>query len=155
VKALTIRQPWTDAIVYGTKRTENRTRRTNYRGPILIHAGITPDRGDQARALHIAATLNGAPIGPDTRGAIIATARLAGCHPAADGCCPDWGFPECWHWELADVQPLTEPVPARGALGLWTPTPDLLNTIAAQPCPICDGTDGDHQIGCQQPTAMA
>jgi hypothetical protein len=22
-------------------------------------------------------------------------------------------------------------------------------------CPVCDGLDGDHQIGCQQPTAMA
>ena len=43
MKALTIRQPWADAIVHGTKRTENRTWKTTHRGPVLIHAGVAYD----------------------------------------------------------------------------------------------------------------
>lgn len=43
VKALTIRQPWAWATIYGGKDVENRRRRTAYRGPLLIHAGKNPD----------------------------------------------------------------------------------------------------------------
>jgi hypothetical protein len=39
VKALTMRQPWAWATIYGGKDVENRRRRTAYRGPLLIHAG--------------------------------------------------------------------------------------------------------------------
>ena len=147
IKALTIRQPWADAIVHGTKRTENRTRPTKYRGTVLIHAGLTGDRN---------AVLAGIPVGPDVRGHIIGTAQLVGCHPGM-GCCAPWGRmqssrfePPLWHWELADVTALTAPVPAKGQLGLWNPTPEILAAIADQPCPTCDGTGGDHQIGCQE-----
>ena len=38
VKVLTIRQPWAWLIVSGYKDIENRTWKTNYRGPLLIHA---------------------------------------------------------------------------------------------------------------------
>ena len=39
VRAITVRQPWAGLIVIGTKDVENRTWATNYRGPLLIHAG--------------------------------------------------------------------------------------------------------------------
>jgi hypothetical protein len=39
VKALSIRQPWAHLIAQGVKTIENRTCRTAYRGPLLIHAG--------------------------------------------------------------------------------------------------------------------
>lgn len=39
MKALSIRQPWAWLIIQGYKDVENRTRKTNYRGPLLIHAG--------------------------------------------------------------------------------------------------------------------
>lgn len=38
-KALSIRQPWAWLIVHGIKDVENRNWKTNYRGPLLIHAG--------------------------------------------------------------------------------------------------------------------
>lgn len=41
MKALTIKQPWAQLIAYGIKDIENRTRPTNYRGRIAIHAGMT------------------------------------------------------------------------------------------------------------------
>jgi activating signal cointegrator 1 len=38
MKALTLRQPWARAIAEGAKRIETRSWRTEYRGPLLIHA---------------------------------------------------------------------------------------------------------------------
>src|SRR5258707_9619527 len=43
MKALSIRQPWAWLIVTGHKDVENRTWTTKYRGPLLIHASVTPD----------------------------------------------------------------------------------------------------------------
>ena len=44
MKALSIQQPWAYFIVAGVKPVENRTWRTSYRGPLLIHAGKRFDR---------------------------------------------------------------------------------------------------------------
>lgn len=41
--ALSVKQPWAGLIVSGVKDVENRTWRTNVRGPVLIHAGKTCD----------------------------------------------------------------------------------------------------------------
>lgn len=38
-KAISIRQPWAWLIVNGFKDIENRSWKTKYRGPILVHAG--------------------------------------------------------------------------------------------------------------------
>jgi len=38
MKALSIRQPWAWLLLKGIKDIENRTWRTNHRGPFLIHA---------------------------------------------------------------------------------------------------------------------
>jgi hypothetical protein len=43
MKSISIRQPWAWLIVNGFKNIENRTRRTNFRGEILVHAsGFRP-----------------------------------------------------------------------------------------------------------------
>jgi activating signal cointegrator 1 len=39
MKALTICQPYAELILLGEKRIENRSWPTNYRGPLVIHAG--------------------------------------------------------------------------------------------------------------------
>ena len=43
MKALTIKQPYASLIVNGYKKIEFRTWKTNYRGKILIHAGLSSD----------------------------------------------------------------------------------------------------------------
>ncbi|ADY51538.1 protein of unknown function DUF437 [Pseudopedobacter saltans DSM 12145] len=40
MKTLTIKQPWASLIANGIKDVENRSWKTNYRGEILIHAGL-------------------------------------------------------------------------------------------------------------------
>ena len=49
--ALSIRQPWAWLILHGGKDVENRTWRTNFRGPVLIHAGATMTRADYEAAV--------------------------------------------------------------------------------------------------------
>lgn len=44
MKALSIMQPWAWAIIHAGKTVENRTWRTDYRGPLLIHASKRYDR---------------------------------------------------------------------------------------------------------------
>jgi len=48
MKALSIQQPWAWLIVNGHKDIENRSWGTNFRGPVLIHAGkkMDPDYED-------------------------------------------------------------------------------------------------------------
>ena len=43
MKALSIRQPWASLIIQGYKPIENRSSKSNFRGPLLIHAGLTFD----------------------------------------------------------------------------------------------------------------
>jgi hypothetical protein len=42
MKALSVRQPYTALICAGVKTVENRSRPTNYRGKLLIHASGNP-----------------------------------------------------------------------------------------------------------------
>jgi len=151
MRGLTVRQPWAFAIAEGFKTVENRTRRTNYRGPLLIHAGLKHDRsvpivrysrdaairldelggsGNFWEARGLVPSVFYKPHATLALGAVIATARLDGCHEAVDGCCAPWGVPGCWHWELADVQPLQTAVARTGALTLWKADADLLGAVA-------------------------
>jgi len=117
VPALTIRQPWLAAILTGDKTTENRSWPTKHRGPVVLHAARALARDGQADPLVRAALARpGAPA--LTTGAIVATARITDCHRDT-GCCRPWGLPGLWHWTLADVQALADPIPAAGRLGLW------------------------------------
>lgn len=51
MKTITIKQPWASLIVEGIKDVENRTWKTNFRGRILIHAGIEKTSGLIAKYL--------------------------------------------------------------------------------------------------------
>ena len=44
MKALTIKEPWASLIINGYKEYEFRSWKTNYRGKILIHAGMSIDK---------------------------------------------------------------------------------------------------------------
>lgn len=136
MKTLTIRQPWAHLIASGAKPVENRLWRTSYRGRLAIHAGQRWDKGGAtdyrvmlALRPFLALRQLPDPIDPAAHsdrfvfGAVIAVTRLVDCHRAV-GCCAPWGDPDVgdkptWHWVLTDVQPLREPVLARGAQGLW------------------------------------
>lgn len=58
-------------------------------------------------------------------GAFVAVARLAGCLEQSD----DPWFSGPFGWLLADVVKLPEPIPSKGALGLWRIQPPILRRI--------------------------
>ena len=49
MKTLTLKKPWASLIANGYKKYEFRTWKTNYRGPILIHAGKGIEKDALAR----------------------------------------------------------------------------------------------------------
>lgn len=132
MRALTIRQPWAGAIAHQTKRVENRTWKLPAKHVdtrILIHAGAQPDKNAKIYGPNLKI------YGPnlDVYSAIVAVATITGCHYSADGtCCGPWGEENVYHWTLADVTVLPEPVPAKGALGFWTPDDDTITAVTRQ-----------------------
>ena len=78
-------------------------------------------------------------------GAVVAVATITGSHSEWDcltdtagvSSCSTWAMSATndkpmWHWELADVQPLAAPVPAKGRLGLWKPSAELIEAVESQ-----------------------
>ncbi len=139
MKAITLTQPWATLVAIGAKRIETRSWGTKYRGPLAIHAAKTFP--DFAQALCRTEPFHSI-LGEHTQirivwsqgtkhsdfplGAVIATCQLVRCWKIGK----DEAIPEPersfgdytagrYAWLLANVHPLPEPVPARGALGLW------------------------------------
>ncbi|MBV9748334.1 MAG: ASCH domain-containing protein, partial [Acetobacteraceae bacterium] len=54
IKALTLWQPWASLLVWGDKRLETRSWRTQERGLVLIHAGAAPRQGRRLDTLNAA-----------------------------------------------------------------------------------------------------
>jgi hypothetical protein len=149
MKALTVQQPWAWAIVAGGKTTENRTQAWSYRGPLAIHAGNRwSERGADSdlvhAAWHIEHHCDGGRL-PAERfemGAIIGVVDLVDCHPDA-GCCRPWGESayvehggherrHITHLVLENPRELAEPIPCRGALGLWKPPADIVAQLVGK-----------------------
>ena len=125
MKALTICQPYAALIVTGEKLVENREWPTNYRGRLLIHAGKSlqwlgaDDEQDFAE--------RGAPL---AFGAVVGEARLADVlhidrikHGEYDAKYP-WLREHMhahgtWCWVVQEVKRYAQPVPWKGAQGLW------------------------------------
>ncbi|MFI5805652.1 ASCH domain-containing protein [Streptomyces sp. NPDC051561] len=122
MKTLTLKQPWADAVAHGTKRTENRTWTTAYRGRLAIHSGA----GYDPMGRFLITDRDALNSWPDTRGAVVAVADLVDVHFATDGCCSPWGELHTYHWVLDRVTALATPLPVKGRQRLWN-LPDLLN----------------------------
>ena len=49
MKVITLKQPWATLVAEGIKKYEFRSWKTNYRGKILIHAGVGIDKEDMKK----------------------------------------------------------------------------------------------------------
>ena len=101
MKALSVKQPWANAIARGQKTIETRTWGTAYRGPLLIVSSRKP---------HV-----------PPAGSVVAVAELVDCRamttadePAA--CCRV--YPKAMSWVLRNVRPV-RPFPLKGKLGIF------------------------------------
>ena len=128
MKALTIRQPWADLIVNGYKKYEFRSWKTNYRGRILIHAGMSLGKYQVEKFSDYKLSLN--------KGAIIGEAVITDCilvdedfanrlneiEPLVYG---QSGHVEKYAWKLENVKKYDSPIIVKGKLGLWNYVGDV------------------------------
>jgi len=139
--ALTVWQPWASLIAWPLKPVENRT----WRAPwvlgkrIAIHAG---NKFDEDAALHLSVMPCPVPeivqLSRKTKGAIVCTAvvdRFVNRADVETNLHEEFALTSyfTWFsgpvgWVLRDVQKF-DPVPCRGAQGLWTVPPDVLARI--------------------------
>jgi hypothetical protein len=143
MKALTLTQPWATLVAIGAKRIETRSWRTNYRGPLAIHAAkaFPRDCRELGWAQPFRCALHHAGIFPNAGaqwelplGKILATCRLVDCVPTEymdAKTCPfrdlmtplEMAFgdysPKRYAWILDGIEALGQAVAAKGALGLW------------------------------------
>jgi ASCH domain len=129
VKILSIRQPWAHLIAHGSKNVENRSWRTRYRGPFLVHASSNIDR-EVCRELG---------IDP----AKLQTGGVVGIAEIAD-CVEDHGsrwFEGPYGFVLRHRKPLPF-VHWKGALGLRDAPPRLLKRLRFEDC-------GGHPLSCE------
>ena len=122
MKTLTIREPWASLIINGYKKYEFRSWKTNYRGKILIHAGINIEKEmlDRFKNYNLDCV----------NGAIIGEATLVDCL-LVDKEFNDYllkidstvygksNHIEKFAWKLENVIKYSEPIFCKGQLGLW------------------------------------
>ena len=122
MKVLTIKEPWASLIIEGYKKYEFRSWKTNYRGKILIHAGMTIEKDMLKRFKDYKFTCN--------PGYIIGEATLVDCilvdekfneelkkiDPVVYG---RNNHVNMYAWKLENVIKYNHLVPVKGKLGLW------------------------------------
>ena len=129
MKILSVRQPWAWLIVAGYKPVENRTWRTSYRGPLLIHASQAMEPEDFPMQREWIETC-GLVIPEDLpRGAIVGAATLTDVWDKQKFERPGirW-FEGPYGFKMEDAVEFAEPIPWRGQLGIR----DISDALAAR-----------------------
>lgn len=122
MRAFTVNQPYAYAIVAGLKGYETRTRKTNIRGRVAVHAGkqkieladmsvaLVPREG---QSLHY--------------GAVVGAVEIVDCVPVEEiadtltereRALGDYS-PGRFAWVLRNPEMFSKPIPARGQQGWW------------------------------------
>lgn len=146
-RALTVCQPYASALIMvypGGRRlkiVENRTWPTNFRGPLLIHAGKSHVWTDDYESVLFDPIRIGRrftmPSADDSfellpMGAILGQVTLVDCVSTDAGRQIDPGFASGpWCWVMDDPISFDTPIPCLGAQGLW----NVLSTSAPAPRP--------------------
>lgn len=147
MKALSLTRPWTWLVLHGGKDIENRVWQTSYRGPLLVHGALSKDPDAIAPFLDLVPPAVRPALGDALRTTsapgywtgLLGVVEVVDCCNSQTGryqewlaCdCGPWAMPGQAHWQLANPRPFAEPIPCKGALGLWTPASDLLTAAAA------------------------
>lgn len=143
MKVITVQGFWAWAIAAGHKPVENRPWKTDYRGPLAIHCGISRKWDDNS--LKFLRGLNLSPPAEIPRGRIIAVATLVDIleyepppssplldrderHPRLQT--PHAFGPYCWC--LDNPVALPRPIPYTGAVGLKDLALNIRNEVRKQ-----------------------
>lgn len=149
MKVITLQDPWASLVRLNEKHIETRSWKTNYRGPLLIHASKKSNAKNlnlvweepfysALKPQHI--LVQGKLAIQYYSGCIIAKCNLVDCLEikiSGDRAAflgnnriiitavevPELCFgdytPGRFAWILEDIEPLEKPIPAKGQLGLW------------------------------------
>lgn len=122
MKALTIKEPWASLIINGYKEYEFRSWKTNYRGKILIHAGLSKDKNNIKRFKDYNLDYG--------QGEIIGEATITDCIKVDEKFIKDLqkqepnvyktsGFNEKYAFKLENVKKYKKRIPCKGKLSIW------------------------------------
>ena len=122
MKALTVKELWASLIINGYKEYEFRSWKTNYRGRILIHAGLTLEK-------EVSKKFKGYNLNYG-KGEIIGEATLTDCILVTDKLEDDLyklnplvyaksKHSRVYAWRLEDIKVYNRRIPSKGRLGLW------------------------------------
>ncbi len=122
MKVLTIKQPWASLIVNEYKKYEFRSWKTNYRGKILIHAGLSLEKDmiERFKEYNVEYVC----------GAIIGEAELTDCILVDENfnnklkninslVYAKSNHVETYALKLENIKKYDEPIYIKGKLGLW------------------------------------
>ena len=139
MKAITIKQPWASLIVSGLKDIENRTWKTNFRGRVLIHAGMKADNHwsasvpvcDKVDKFLREISKGGTDWSNYHFGAIIGSVEIVDCvqnHPSL------WAEKGVWNWVLSNPIMFPESIAdVKGKLSFWDYDGELPQPKQEQP----------------------
>lgn len=120
MKALSVKQPFADNIIFHGKDIENRTWRTKFRGTVAIHAGMK---------FHDYADLSDEEKKEMVRGAIVGVVDVVDC---VDKHKSKWFQKGFYGFVLKNPRPLKKPIPCKGMLGFWKVPPRIEREIQIQ-----------------------
>lgn len=141
MKAISLWQPWASAIALGLKRIESRGWWTGYRGPLAIHAAKRWTADERDYAAHFARVTGRDELRAPPLGAIVATCVVTGCWRAED-LLPVISqleemfgnyAPGRFGWLLAEIVPLAQPIPFKGAQGFFDVPDELIGGVRPDP----------------------
>ena len=128
MKVLSVRQPWC-WLLFNGKDIENRTWRTSYRGPLLIHASLGKDPEDFMPRQREYIESAGIVIPEDLpRGAIVGSVNLSGVAEAGDTTSP-W-FEGPYGFLMTDPVEFKDPIQCRGQLGIRDVSDSLMARVS-------------------------
>ena len=127
IPALSIRQPWAWLIVNGHKDIENRDWPTNFRGELLVHAGLTMPRKYFNEVTAYLSDAGRLPAGMPAydameRGGLIGWTRVVDCQLEHSSF---WKQEGSHGFVLHDSRPITF-VPWKGRLGFFNVPTDAI-----------------------------
>ena len=141
LRALSLWQPWAEAIARLGKEVENRPRPppASLVGDLLaIQASLKVDAVREARDAAALRAQTGRPLDPATlpRGALVALVRVVGLYaPDRSPPSPWWMGPQTWDgkpnraWALEGARALPTPIPQKGHQGVWALPLDVSDAL--------------------------
>lgn len=140
MKALSLTQPWASLVALGAKEVETRSWRSEYRGPLVIHAAKNYPAWarESAEEMFFHRALGGQHADTLPLGAGLCVVELLGCiridaagtwavqleqalghKPLADEIHFGNYDPGRYAWALRRLRVFSKPIPCRGSLSLW------------------------------------